>query len=424
MKRALHILILAISILAAVSCNKEEMKYSGTYKDVFIYYGVGFNNLSSSLKTNLKELSAGQLPALSADRAIVAYIHSTATSGDYTTENSPRLIQYYTKNGVVVADTVKTYSASTVSASSQTLRQVLSDVNSLYPSESYGFLLSSHGTGWLPSQVVYYKNYSLLSADADEESDNTPLPRGFGRRQWSPDPTLPETKTISAQYYKSSSNTSEIELDDFADTFPMKMKYIILDACLCGGVEVAYQLKDVCDYLIASPTETLTSGLVRYTDLPARLFSGSKPDLEGICKDFYDYTMSRSGDYQSGTVTLVDCSKLQSLASFCKTFYGNHRDEVDSVDRGSVQKYFYDSKAWFYDLRDLIAHSGASGTELGELDTILSSCIPYHAETDTFFSLSLDRCCGLSTYIPYASQTQVNDHYKSLSWNSATDYLE
>ena len=79
---------------------------------------------------------------------------------------------------------------------------------------------------------------------------------------------------------------------------------------------------------------------------------------------------------------------------------------------------------FFYDLGDLAAQLGASPAELAQLNAALAAAVPFHAETPTFFDLRLERCQGLSVYIPEANRPQLNAYYRQLAWNKAVRLVE
>ena len=70
------------------------------------------------------------------------------------------------------------------------------------------------------------------------------------------------------------SRAYEMNIEDFAAAIPMKMDYIIMDACLMGGIEVAYALKDKCDRIIFSQAEVIGDGLCEYDTMASRLLAG------------------------------------------------------------------------------------------------------------------------------------------------------
>ena len=316
----------------------------------------------------------------------------------------------YRDRGVVHADTLKVYPENTVSASADAIREMLLDVKRMFPSESYGMLFSSHATGWIPQGYPSGGEAHVASLQSAD-----------------PGRPLPLTKTLGAQYGGSSSNSMEIDIRDFADLIPMHLDYIIFDACLMGCVELAWELREVCDKLVFSPTEVLAQGFV-YGPMVLNLLGGVEPDLKAVSREYFERYDGMQGDYRSATVSLVDCTKLDRLAEVFGEIVSRRRGALDGISRDEVQKYFYRDNRFpfFYDLRDL-ADRMAPGEELmSELDAALSDCVLYHAETPSFFEdlLPLERCCGLSVYFPDSAWPVLNDYYRTLGWNGAVRLLE
>ena len=415
MKRS-ALLITAIVLTLASSCTqKEELPYRGTFDEVFIYCGLGYNNLSSALKADVQELSEGYLPSISQRRAVLAYCHNLSKSGGYSTPNGPVLIRLYTKGGAVVRDTVKTYDPGTVSASGETLNSALGDIVHLYPAQRYGMLFSSHATGWIPPGYATERENSGISF-----MSSAPLAQEEGDRIY------PLTKSVGAQYsyVKSTLYSTEIDIRDFAAAIPVHLDYLIFDACLMGGAEVAWELRNKCDRLVFSPTEILSNGMV-YSTLLSHLMGRDEPELEEVCREYYNYYKSQSDSlYQSATISLVDCSAVGEVAEAFADIVTACRTGFDNLDRSSVQAYFYDDKKWYYDLRDAAREAGASDVQLARLDSALADCVLYHAETRKFFNLKLERCCGLSTYLPGSRTPKLNAYYRNLGWNGATGLLK
>ena len=402
MKRTV-LAILALLCVFVTSCYKDDPPYEGEYSDVFIYYGLGYNNLSGNLRTNLMDLCKGILPGKSREKAIIAFSHNTATYGDYSTKNPPVLMRIHRAEGIATIDTLKIYDDMTVSASPASMNRVLSDIKDMFPSKNYGFLISSHGTGWIP------QNYSTSSTAASLcSADGKPYPL---------------TKAIGSQYQGSYRNNLDMDIKEFADAFPMKMDYIIFDACLMGGIEVAWELKDVCDRIVFSPAEILSHGMI-YETLSWNFLSGEDADLESFCKEYYEYYSTQSGQLQAGTISLVDCGKLDRLGAVYTEILAAHRDGLSKIDKSRVQKYFYDNKNWYYDFRDIAVEIGADESELSRLDEALEECVVYHAETEYFFDLKLKDCCGLSMYLEDARRPQLNSYYKTLAWNEFSGLVE
>ena len=118
---------------------------------------------------------------------------------------------------------------------------------------------------------------------------------------------------------------------------------------------------------------------------------------------------------------------MDPLAEAFHSIIDAHRDALNyNALYRTVQRYYYSSTplTFFYDLRDLAAQLGASSEELARLDAALAAAIPCHYETDTFFDLRLERCCGLSVYLPDPSRPTLNAYYKTLGWNQAAGLVQ
>lgn len=405
--RRIKAYLIGLAALLAAGCGGIEPPFEGTYDQVLILCGLGYNNLSGDIRQNLADLSSDVLPGLSGDKAVLAFMHNTA--GGYAAPNPPVLIRLFRgRDGKPVLDTLKTYETMTLSASKASLRTVLDDIRSAFPAYRYGMVYSSHGTGWLPAGYTSSSEQGSVRSLAAEPA-----------QQW------PETKALGNQYVGSSTNVQWVELQELAEAIPMKLDYLAIDCCLSGSVEVAYELKDVCDRLVVSPAEVLMSGMI-YSTLSWNMLSGSEPDLLTFCREFYEFYDSQSGANRSGTIALVDCSRLEALADAFAAVLDAHRDALSVSLCNTVQRYYYSSSKlrFFYDLRDFAEQLGADAAELARLDAALADCVPYHAETPSFFDLPLERCCGLSVYIPDPERVRLNNFYRTLSWNRRVGLVE
>jgi len=459
----LSLTIVGAGLSGLVSCNSplDNTPSESSYEKVFIYCGLGHNNLSSYMRTNLSDLEAGILPGLNDSRAIVAYCHNYGSSETYSANpdssdfEPPVLLHIYRYQGKAQVDTLKVYSDRPNSAAPDNFKTALEDAVNLFPSEHYGMLFSSHATGWLPKCYIStgenadYAAALGLPIYTGQSSDSVSDPADYS--------PFPLTKSAGAFYYHNGyklDKPSEIDLRDFAAAIPLKLDYIIFDACLMGNAESVWELKDKCNYLVVSPSEVLAQGMV-YETLSWNLLSGSRAELETVCKEYFERYDVLSGYDRSATISLVDCSKIENLASvFAEIVSSNsenykrytQRDSIPSSRdergglsvsayyqkvtnelnsrRSSIQGYFYDSKAYFYDLRSVAKHICTDEALLSELDAALEECILYHAETPAFFTTQLTDCCGLGVYLPHEDLKKLNAYYRKLDWNNATRLVE
>lgn len=383
--------VLCTVLLAA--CGRQEPE-TPAVRRVFLMYSAAFSNLSPNIHHNEEQLCEGELPFVGSDDVLLIYSHHTIRYGVYDYPTNPILCRAYKDlSGQVRKDTLIVYPDTDISASPETLRKVLCDVQELFPASNYGLLVSSHAKGWIPS--------------------------GYTETQYNIFSVSESTKELGIEMV----DNSGIDLKDLPGAIPMHLEFFIMDACLMGCVEVAYEIKDKCDYIVFSPTEILSTGFI-YTPMLKRLLGADKANLQAICEDYMDYYQSQSGTYKSATITLVDCSKLDALASACAPLTDKYRDALGNLDRSKIQPYFYNELHWFYDLRDIFAQAGAGEVELSRLDQALADCVLYKGATDSFFGLKLERVCGMSSYIPMKERETLNQYYKTLSWNKAISLIQ
>ena len=198
-----------------------------------------------------------------------------------------------------------------------------------------------------------------------------------------------------------------------------------------GGIEVAYEFRDICDMMVASQTEIIAEGM-DYVTMVSYLLNSEKPDLEGFCENYYTYYNTHSNTtYRSATISLIDCRKLEPLAESCRAIFSTCRDGIASLEGSSlVQPYYQKSYAylhkWFHDLESIVTNCGASEEQLGTFRNALEGCVIYKAATESFFNseIKINTHSGLSMYLPYKNRTYLNDFYKTLEWNKATGLVQ
>ena len=404
-------------------------------RNVLLLYSAGFNSISDYLKEDIKDLMKGNIPSGSRMKdVLLVYSHLPVRKNAYSEPNPPVLMRIYKGyGGEVVTDTLVRYPASVHSADPAQLNAVLTYVRDNFPAKTYGMIFSSHATGYLPAG--YYANpkdymYAPSSAIMGRQGHQKPH---YGVPYVEPehDPSLPMVKSVGQDQVGTYGAylSYEIQIEDFAKALPMYLDYILFDACLMGGVEVAYELAGKCGLVGFSQTEVLAEGF-DYEEIPTRLLHGGNPDPQAVCEDYFQQYDIQSGIYRSATISMVDCSKMEPLAEVCRELFEKYREPMRLVDPETIQRFYRYDYHWFYDLTDIVAKSGAADEELQALNDALEQCVVYKAATPEFMgSFSIETFSGFSMFFPYTKLGNVHEfalqqYYKTLKWNIATGLVE
>ena len=264
----------------------------------------------------------------------------------------------------------------------------LKKMTQMVPSTSYGLTMGSHGTGWL-------------------EAPNTKA-RSFG-----------DDSGISI-------NIPELA-GVLKDAFAQKtLDFVLFDACMMANAEVAYELRDVTNYVIASVLETPVYGFpyVRFFD---ELYE-DKMDFQEICDEFIEF--SKLQDVW-GTCAVVDCKQMQALADWVKTGLAANASELTEDFPTKVIQYGRRTAGFgdfSYDVVDVFRQlRGQEPTDLKQLMdkvVIAKSCIESDGKDFPYVEIDKDRFCGIGMYLPYMVEEPEWDAYymNSFAWPKAIDW--
>ena len=375
-------LAMALTLFSCKKAETEEIVVVKRPKTVLLYM-VANNNLSYDAENSISRLQNGYIPAEEGN--LLVYKHCAGMD--------PVLLHIKKgEEGTVVADTAYRFPPR-VSATKSALTQALNVTQALFPADSYGLILWSHGTGWIPPLA------SSSSAAQEQRSGSCPE-RTFGL-----------------------DGKVELEIRDLAQAIPYKLSFMLMDACFMGGIETAYEVKDSVDYYIGSPAEILTESFP-YHKIMQHIFK-STPDYAAVCREYYDYYNAKTGSVRSATVALMDCSKLAEVAEVAKRVFDQYGERIASLDLSLLQPYFRGSSSkYFYDLKDLV-DAIADASLSAEFAAALERAVPYKASTPYFIELPIRSFCGVSTYVPgNPADTKLADYYKQYKWNQATGMIK
>ncbi len=400
------IAFLALSgVMSAASCSKMFEGAGMSVQRTVLVYMAADNNLSGNARRDIEEMKDGYVPYYFDEGSGDVLLVYADIQGE-----KPKLMRLSRDRfGTVNVEILREYEDQN-SCSDTVMRAVLSYAAGLFPSEENGLVLWSHGTGWLPEG--YYSN--PYSADPE----GVPVPMDVPV-----DPYAGYVKSFGAD------NGHEMDIKDLAGALPIRYSYILIDACLMGGIEVAYELKNNCDYFVGSAAEILADGFP-YSRVMEYLFGG-REGLERACWEFYDYYKE-----DGATIALVDTRKLNALAESCLDIFLSGRVAIPTLDMDSLQGYYRMGRHWFYDLDDFVGRiasrdtvDGQSRSQYDVFRSALDEAVVYKRATEEFMlggvsQFTIKQFSGLSTYVPDPENTVLNMYYRSLAWNLAVRMVD
>ena len=411
----------ALALVALSSCSKVEPKdvvFEEKDKTILLYFA-SHNNLYPDAAANIVKIINGYVPD---NGNIVLYCNNFDLETKQMKDTLPLLVNICkNKHGNVQIDTIYRFPYQN-SCTKNSMRSVINITKTICPAKQYGLVLWSHGTGWLPAGYYTLNPSSTTSvmpssAISEEDSQSRRQASLAGNRPLFPEP--PGGVDPYAHMVKSfgSELKTEMSIFDIQEAVgETHFDFIALDACLMGGIEVVFQLKDCCDYIISSPAEILTDSFP-YDKVIQRMFN---EDYTGVAKDFYDYYNAQSGEYRSATISTVKCSELGAVAQEARKLFDQYRSGIPSLDVTQVQRYFRFNDHWFYDFKDYMDNlCGKSETvALGEA---LKKAVIAKYTTGLMITLEIDpaKFSGLSSYINNPVEAPLTSFYQKYAWNEA-----
>lgn len=362
------LLIAIVLSMFLIGCSHEDIVVPSKKRTILAYLAAD-NNLSGELEAKKADLLAGWQPELG---ELLLFVDGSA--------GCPVLLRAVKRKGQTTVDTICRYRNNN-SASPALLRQVIADMKAMAPSISYGFILFSHGNGWLPRR-------------------------------------LPITRAVIVDKGRMMS------LDNFANALPDGcFEFILSDMCFMGSVEVAYALREKVAYLVGAPTKMLSPGFTGTYRQYLYFLYEPKPKLISFAKEFFDSFRAAEGMYHSATISVVSTQYLSKFAQYTHDLIKDNPMLADSeilacqyFDKTNRRKYVH----LYYDLKDyLYAYASDDDKIRQSIDEILGRVVLYAQHTDKFFDLKIKHCCGLSVYIPQKKLYKLNDLHRKTAWGKA-----
>ena len=389
--------LILVSLFSCKDKENEEPKPLKHWEKVVICYMVAENTLSEAIKTDINEMIEGA-SQLGDDECIVVYY-------DGAHKNDNPNIYLIDKNTTTLIPSYS-FEHDQNSCSKTVMKQVFNYICSNYPAQSYGLVLSSHGTGWLPTKNDMKGSYSRRRAFGVDNGENS-----------------------------FSDNGDEMRITDLAESIKElpHLDFIFFDVCYMQSVEVAYELRNCADYIIASPAEIPNYG-APFDKVLSYLFTDevdykSFIDAYAVqCKGWKDYVLPKASETGIALST-VRCSKLQSLNEVTRKMMVKYADNINECKNNGTTNYLnckYGSYLiGFYDMRDMMFQM-MNEDDFSEWVSAYNEAVPYYyvasgifSENDSREIIATSPSCGgmsMSLYPSDSYEKSVISEYEGLEW--------
>lgn len=454
-KRIFDFIIATLFIVVGVSCSNgdnldgPDMPVTPVGQTVFMFFPWS-NSLLSDFRRTVEDMQTVVAQRSMKDERIMVFMA--------TSEREAVLFELKKQNGRCLTDTLRRYSDRPFT-SRQWLTSIFSEVMTLAPASRYGMVVGCHGLAWVPVQGQRSARKRQGSQERIDEEDNLYKEERLleeerlerKKQGLSKDKPLPNDLMhfevqgpVTTRFIGGTYPETQIETTDLADAMAdagLHTEYILFDACYMSSVEVAYELKDVTHYLIASPTEVISYGFP-YITMGKHLLG--TPNYKGIADSFISFYSSYYLPY--GTVAVTDCTQLDALAAIAQQINAAAEEptnaasakQINAAAEGKlntatsgknapngVQIMDGYSPTLFYDLGHLMSLKNAGTVLTTAFAEQLDKTVPYKGHTDQYFTALKDAPVDIKHYsglnTSQGSLNRMADKISETAWHKATN---
>ena len=400
--RSLFLLIFSL-ILCAVShgCKESDDAVGGNRvlapgdsaaRTVLVYI-MGENSLAGNVRSDLMEMKRGA-NSLPDSCYLLAFVDDV---------NVPYICRFHkNRSNVSLCDTVYKFKEDFYSTDTARFKEVVTWVLEEYPSDNFGLVMWSHGTGWLYDTG---KNRSIGIDNGKNSYENI---------------------TPSARW---------MEVDDLAnvlENLPVKTDFVFFDACFMQCVEVAYAMRSSADWLVGSPAELPADG-APYDRIIPSLFSFPF-DAKELIEQYKDAYPEDDGVLLSA----VKCSAMERLAEVTAMYVPTCFSRDSLVNDSKVFSYLPGGYFSYYiDYPDYPDMNGQMMLRLSndaylQWKEAFDEAVPYKVASRQWFSafeyeptvVNFLQYGGVSMYVPRerSEYSTFNSFFRKTEWYDATGW--
>jgi len=307
---------IALLVVPVVAVGQTPTQWRGTAEWTFMVYLAADNNLDRAAMEDVDEM---EMVGSSKDVRIVVLIdrwNAQAGPSNWTTAKRAILLKKPGAGAQSLYDPAVSEDIGEVNTGDpQTLVEFVKWGATVCPSRKRALIIWNHGGGW--------RSFN------DEFAGSSRSPQDLRNLSWSPTPGI---RAVCFDAGSSDDALYTKELRNALETCGVTFDIVAFDACLMGMLEVAYELKDITPYVVASEENVATDGF-NYTTLLAALGAqaGATPFQVGsLMLESYNLEY---GSAPNATLALIASDRLPELVASINSLVAQVAQEDNEAGR-------------------------------------------------------------------------------------------
>lgn len=381
--KTINFLVAAFLLFGLVSCgnNKGEEPDQPTPRTVLVYMAAncnlgrdGYDNL------DLDEMLLGvRNGALGRGRLLVYHAAYRETP----------ILKEVTTEGII---NLKEYTDEASSLDIERMREVITDVKSNAPAESYGIVFWSHGTAWRESSGSR-SSFGIEGSRSITDSEEHPICYSYG-----------------------SDNGVEMKITSLAKALEGQwFDFVYFDVCHLATIETAYELRHIAPILVGSTTELDLLGMPYHLNLSC-MFAAT-PDMTGAAANTLQYYVEHPR--YGCSMSVINLNSIDRLARATKALYESGAKLPD--DYRGIPYYRVTVPCIVYDFGDYIRNlrsddNTVSESLMREWEQAYSETVVYKNSTTECYGFNMTEFTGLGSYIMQNPADSLTNGYYNQSW--------
>ena len=287
------------------SCGSDSEDVSAVNQQTILIYmpwsgSDSYEGLYPNFLQNLDSIETAivRRKGLGKTRALIFISETSSTS---------KLYEIIYEKDACKRELLKTYTG-TAYTTAEGIAEILNDTRNTAQALNYALMVGCHGVGW-----TYFSDWNDYPYEAKSHAlrvkRNRPSDNQFERTRFfgsvEDDRWATNIETLAEGIRKSG----------------LKMQFILFDDCYMANVEVAYELRDVTNFLLASTSEVFDEGMP-YTKMWSYLATPT-PNYSSAVSAFKSYLDNYEAPEGSspfsvdptGTLAAIDCRQMDNLAA-------------------------------------------------------------------------------------------------------------